>query len=119
MTFPSGIRTLFILAIALAFAGCATQKVNWQTRVGTYTYDQAIQDFGPPDKSAQLEDGSTVSDWMIREGHTVIAPRPYMSPIDGFGPASAGYSQTYIPSYYMRLTFGPDKKLKEFKNFSR
>src|SRR4051812_24191771 len=119
MSFAAGKRLFFILIIALAFTGCATQKVNWQSRVGNYTFDQAVQDYGPPDKTAKLADGSTVADWIVREGHTVVMPRPYLTPIDGFGPTSPGYSETYVPSYYMRLVFSPDNQLKEFKNFSR
>jgi hypothetical protein len=39
-------------------------KNRLDSRVGTYTYDQAIAELGPPDKSAQLSDGQTVAEWV-------------------------------------------------------
>lgn len=119
MSVASGKRFVLVLAVVLGFAGCATQKVNWQSRVGNYSFDKAVQDYGPPDKSAKLEDGSTVADWIVREGHAVVNPRPYLAPIDGFGPTTPGYNETYVPTYYMRLVFAPNNALKSYKNFSR
>ena len=65
---------------ALMFAGCVTQKINWSERVGNYTYDQAVLELGPPDKSARLTDGTVVADWLTRRAQTVIAPEPYFLP---------------------------------------
>src|SRR6185503_19674983 len=49
-------------------AGCAsTPKVDWNARVGNFTYDQAVAEMGPPDKSTKLSDGSTVADWITRK----------------------------------------------------
>src|SRR2546421_12998193 len=34
-------------------AGCAsTPKVDWNSRVGIFTYDQVVAEMGPPDKSS-------------------------------------------------------------------
>ena len=47
-------------------AGCAsTPKVDWDGRVGAYTYDQAVMEMGPPDRSTKLADGTTVADWIV------------------------------------------------------
>jgi|SRR5271170_2825198 len=119
MRFPAWTKKVLAVLIALAFAGCATQRINWQARVGNYTYDQAVRDFGPPDKSAKLADGTRVADWVVREGRTVVAPQPYLTPPDRFGPAMPVYTGTYAPSYYMELVFGTDDKLKSYKNFPR
>jgi len=54
------VTALFVLL----FAGCATKKVDWNSRVGSYTYDQAVHDMGPPDKQAKLSDGKTVAEWI-------------------------------------------------------
>jgi hypothetical protein len=105
--------------ITLSSAGCATQKIDWQARIGNYTYDQSVRDFGPPDKSAKLADGTLIADWMIRQGGTVVAPQPYPMPPYGFGPVMPAYSATYMPGYYLRLEFGPDGRLKSYKNFFR
>jgi len=100
-------------------AGCATQKIDWQGRTGNYTYDQAVKEYGPPDRREKLTDDTVVADWQLRNGHTVLAPRPYLAPPDGLGPAMPGYSSTYVPGYFMRLTFGPDGRLQAHKEFTR
>jgi hypothetical protein len=47
--------------------GCAsTPKVDWAARVGNYTYDQAVVELGPPDKSATLTNGTRVAEWVQR-----------------------------------------------------
>ena len=47
---------------AIILAGCATQHVDWNTRIGTFTFDQAVTELGPPDKQAKLSSGQTVAD---------------------------------------------------------
>jgi hypothetical protein len=60
-----------IFAMAACFiTGCQTTKpIDWNSRVGIYTFDQAVTDLGPPDKQARLSDGKTVAEWIAhREG---------------------------------------------------
>jgi len=93
---------------ALLAAGCATQQIDWKTRVGHYTYSQAVVDFGPPDKSTPLPDGSMVAEWMTDRGETVVTPDgPYFYPPRRyFGPVIApGYSVTRFPATFMQLSF--------------
>ena len=118
MTFRTIIWLSSLLAV-LAWTGCATEKVDWKGRVGTYTYDQAVKEYGPPDRREKLTDGSIVADWEVREGHTIVTPHPYLAPPDGLGPAMPGYSSAYVPSCYMRLTFGPDGHLQSHKDFTK
>jgi len=50
---------------SLWVVGCSTtEKVDWDSRVGNYTYDQAVAEMGPPDKEAKLSDGKTVAEWI-------------------------------------------------------
>src|ERR1700748_3297996 len=57
----------WLAAVLLALvAGCATARVDWNTRVGVFTYDPAVQERGPPDKQAKLSNGETVSEWVTR-----------------------------------------------------
>ncbi len=108
------------LLAALLLAGCVTEKIDWETRVGQYTQDQAIMDMGPPDKSAKLSDGTVVDEWLTEHSHVIVAPEPYFLPPGGyFGPATPTYTETYAPDYYLRLTFGPDGKLRSWKKFAR
>ena len=57
---------LLCSVLAAVFVGCATHRVDWSARIGTYTYDQAINELGPPDKQAKTTDGRTVAEWITR-----------------------------------------------------
>ena len=108
---------LLLLGLLL---GCSTPRVDWNSRVGIYSYDQAVVDFGPPDKYATLQDGTIVAEWLLRRGYA-YARGPYAygySPWGyGYGPYYSGYVDSYSPDYYLRLTFGPDSRLRAWKNF--
>jgi hypothetical protein len=108
-----------LLAMVL-FAGCATMpKINWQARIGNYTYDQAVVEFGPPDKSAKLTDGTTVAEWLLQRGEVIETPGPYFYSPGYFGPPGPAYSRTYFPARFLRLTFGANGKLLAEKEFSK
>lgn len=108
---------------ALVLAGCATApKINWQARVGSYTYDQAVTDFGPPDKSAKLSDGAVVAQWQQQPAQTIVTPAPYFVPPYPnyyYGPFAPTYTATRFPGSYLRLTFGPDGRLEQSKQFTQ
>ena len=113
-------RTVLALLATLLFAGCVTENIDWAVRVGQYTHDQAILDLGPPDKSAKLSDGTVVAEWLTQSSRVIVAPEPYfLPPGDYFGPATPGYTETYLPAYFLRLTFGPDGTLKSWKKFAK
>ena len=110
------IEMLFWCFLALLLAGCAsTPKADWNSRVGSFTYDQAVAEKGPPDKSARLLDGSTVAEWFIKHGSSV-----------SFGVGTGFYSRgssvgvgqtvgTSPAGEYLRLTFGADGKLTRWE----
>jgi hypothetical protein len=111
-------RTVLTLLATILLAGCVTQKIDWPARVGQYTQDQAIMDFGPPDKSAKLFDGTVVDEWLTEHSRVIVAPEPYfLEPGGYFGPPTPTYTETYVPDYYLRLTIGPDGRLKAWKRF--
>jgi hypothetical protein len=66
-------RPLTILTLTAGlFAGCATPApINWDSRIGTYTYDQAVKDYGPPDRQATLTDGRKAAEWYLSYGENV------------------------------------------------
>ncbi|MCX8155925.1 MAG: hypothetical protein N3J91_05655 [Verrucomicrobiae bacterium] len=99
------------VVLVLGLAGCASTQQIWNGRVGQYTYDQAVLELGPPDKSATLEDGTRVAEWLTVRGH---AGR---SIVTGYGyyPTTAVWYEPGAPDMFLRLTFGPDGKLKEWK----
>jgi hypothetical protein len=47
---PFCLRLMACVGLVLWLTGCASMRVDWGTRIGHYTYDQAVTDMGPPDK---------------------------------------------------------------------
>ncbi|HYE32355.1 MAG TPA: hypothetical protein VEH27_13065 [Methylomirabilota bacterium] len=114
---------LFLMgALALLLVGCATTQ-NWEQRVGVYRMDDAITELGPPEKQAQLADGTVVAEWLrVRGGTQVIATRPHFyrhhrgfahfhDPFD--------YRTVRWPDNYLRLTFSPDGRLMAAKRIAK
>jgi hypothetical protein len=109
-----------VVLLVLAPAGCSTPKINWAERVGTYTYDQAVLDFGPPDHSATLTDKTVVAEWLTARGLS----HGYGGVGSGYGPWGYGsgwqaYTVTPGLEYYLRLTFGPDGRLAAWKKVTK
>ena len=104
-----------MLGLLLIFAGCTTTKIDWNSRIGIYTYDQAVLENGPPDKYARLQDGTTVAEWLTHRGYAQsYTPYAYSygySPY-WYGAYYPAYTQSYSPDAYLRLTFGPDGRLQ-------
>lgn len=112
-TLVSRLLTLTVLISACAlFAGCkSTPKADWNTRVGTYTYDQAVADLGVPDKSTELSDGRRVAEWITRRsGGSAVS-----FGVGTFGRhTGVGVSQTVGTGgtpHGLRLTFDKDGRL--------
>jgi hypothetical protein len=110
---------LAILVLAVAFIiGCkTTPQVDWNSRVGAYTYNQAVADMGPPAKQTKLSDGKTVDQWITLHGSNGFSVG------GGFNNNNYGMGadQTIAQSYkdhVLELTFGPDGKLVSWaKNY--
>ena len=98
------------MVLACLASGCATTpKVDWAARVGTYTFDQAVTELGPPDKAATLTDGTSVNEWLTYRGQT----HGYIQGSRGF--LVQRYDETPSPDMFLRLTFDQGGKLKEWK----
>lgn len=120
------VRWFFASLLGLFFlTGCATNpKIDWNSRIGNYTYDQAVLEMGPPQSTARLTDGTTVADWLTQRGYS----HGYVATGAGVGTASgpyvaAGawqpYTSTTTPDYYIRLNFAPDGKLVAWRNVTK
>lgn len=120
--FPIRIMSAGLAMLVMLLTGCATHRVHWADRVGTYTYDQAILELGPPNKSAKLTDGTVVADWLTQRGETIFTPTGagYYA-YRGAWAGSAGPNLIAIntPNYYLRLTFDPAGKLKAWKDIQQ
>jgi len=122
MTIDGLAKLSFLTILALAAAlivGCQTTKpIDWQSRVGTYTFDQAVTELGPPDKQTTLSDGKLVAQWIThRNGGSSFSIGT------GFytGPVGVGVGQTTgsaYPDKILTLTFGTNQVLAAFsKNY--
>ena len=99
------------MLIATLLTGCVTQRINWNSRIGSYTHDQAIIDFGPPDKEARLTDGRLVAEWITR--YATGSSFVYGTGFYGY-PGDVGFVQAQGPEYYeekLRLTFATNNVL--------
>lgn len=60
---------LLAMFVWVLISGCTTRPtVDWSSRVGNYTYDQAVLELGPPDRMTEISGGKKVADWVV--GHS-------------------------------------------------
>ena len=117
--FSLAINLVLLGFMATFVFGCATNKIDWASRVGSYTYDQAVVEFGPPDKQATLKDGSSVVEWLTRRGYAYRYPAYGYYPGYYYGPFYPAYSEGYAPDVFLRLTFDAESRLTAWKKFYR
>src|ERR1043165_595346 len=102
-------------AAALLLSGCAsTKKIDWNSRIGTYTFDQAVTDLGPPDKQAKTSDGKTVAEWITRRsgGSSISFGTGFYGSHSAVGmghTVGSGYREDFL-----RLTFDAENKLNSW-----
>jgi len=126
----STFRWCSLFFVAAWLTGCATTpQIDWNSRVGVYSYDQAVIDMGPPDKSARLSNGATVVEWKTSTGRYYSSPAPfgyygvpYGAPYGGRYGTYPGYvmSPQYIdksPDKFLRLVFDPTGMLASWTDF--
>ena len=99
-----------ILALAVALvAGCvSTPPVDWNSRVGNFTYPQAVAELGRPDRQLQQSDGKMVYKWFVQPH--VPPPNTGMS-YHGETTFGANQNAGVLSNQMIQLTFGPDGKL--------
>ena len=118
--------SLFVAALCALATGCASSSksgkpdpktVNWNERIGAYTYDQAVADMGKPAVVGESSDGRS-AEWILRRS-------PHMSFGFGVGTGSygphggvgVGVGSTVSPppgGEYLHLNFGADGQLKSW-----
>ena len=107
------LRLPIAFCLAVLLLGCATTRIDWNSRIGQYTYDDAVIELGVPDRQAELSDGSIVGEWLVRRGGAYGQAH--------FFPGSRfhTYDINEMPDGYLRLVFGPDKLLRSANRFAR
>lgn len=117
------LKFFYLVVLTGMLAGCATSpKIDWNSRIGVYNYDQAVLEFGPPDKMAVLTDGTRVAEWLTSRGYShgfVTTFGPHFYHPHFYGPPAYYYSEPPSPDRFMRLTFGPDGKLGSWNRVYR
>lgn len=106
------VSALAILFFAIAFVtGCkTTPTADWNSRIGTYTYDQCVAELGLPDKENTLSDGKIAYQWITLHGGTrILNNGGYAGTVDTMG-AAQPMVQTYR-DHVLELTFDKDGKL--------
>jgi hypothetical protein len=115
-----GCWMVIVMGMVFFGVGCSsTPKIDWDSRIGTYTYDQAVIELGPPDRSAELSDGHQVLEWYVGSGSAVS----FGVGTGFYGRSSAvgvGQSVGSGPSgRYLRLTFDPEGRLAQWERVRR
>jgi hypothetical protein len=116
----------FSLVAALSFfvvwfgAGCASKpKVDWNARVGTFTYDQAVIELGPPDRITEISDGRKLADWVTDRTSSPRFGIGFGS-YGGSGGVGVGTGTGGNPiEKILRLTFDKEGQLIQWENTSR
>ena len=94
-----------VLFLVIAFiTGCATTPpVDWNSRVGHYTYAQALNELGPPNRQVRLSNGATEFKWFLPAPGRPATGMPNNGMNNGFG-----VGQNINPGFsdrYLQLTF--------------
>jgi len=91
--------------------GCETYgKADWKSRVDHYSWDQAIEELGPPESEAKTSDGSRVASWVISRSRT------YSTAVRGPMHWSwSGQDVTTTAESHLLLTFNAQSQLKAWK----
>ncbi|HWH68140.1 MAG TPA: hypothetical protein VNT26_02035 [Candidatus Sulfotelmatobacter sp.] len=111
---------LWLAVVIVVVSGCASKpRPDWNQRIGHYTFDQAVQELGPPFSSVRLQDGSTVAEWFLKAG-----PQFSLGVGAGFGVGPVGVGvgpavTTPPKGHYLRLNFGPEGQLRHWEKVRR
>ena len=114
------LRILLLGVVVVMLGGCATsRRIDWASRLGEYTRDEAILDLGPPDKTATLSDGRTIDEWLEREGATALLQFGTGSYLYGGPMMQQGLAYRAGPDWFLRLYFDESDRLVDWKQVSR
>ena len=114
---------LSLIVLVFLAGSCASgqktniKRIDWGSRIGTYTYEEALAELGEPDVMDESSEGK-IAEWVLRRTPMVSF---------GFGLGTGGYghhtttgvgvgtSVSPPPSgEYLRLRFDKDGKLAEW-----
>jgi hypothetical protein len=105
---------LLLLVVAGLLCGCSTAAINWDNRVGVYSWQDALTELGSPDRVADLEGGVKAAEWITPRttGRPTAATTPAYVRGDRVEPTPTYGVQA--PDKVLRLSFTPDGKLLDW-----
>jgi len=116
------VKLLFLANLALAttlMVGCKTTRpIDWNSRIGTYTFDQAVTELGPPDKETTLSNGELVAQWVTHRygGSSFSVGTGFYT--RGVGVGVGQTTGSAYPDRILTLTFGTNQVLAAYsKNY--
>jgi hypothetical protein len=59
-------KKFFIIVTLLALISCRSK--DWDSQVGSYNYDNALVEYGPPEQTERMSNGNTVCKWTLAAG---------------------------------------------------
>ena len=117
------LRALLLIVLALLTGGCASgtrtviKDIDWGSRIGTYTYEEALAELGEPEVIGQSSEGM-IAEWSLWRSPAVSIGIGFGS--GGYGHHTStgvgvGTSVSPPPSgEYLHLRFDKDGKLAEW-----
>lgn len=106
------LRLSLLPLLALLLTSCSTTpSVNWNDRVGTYTWDEALTELGTPTTVTELKGGVKSAEWIKTRGlqGPTTKPLPAYTRTEIITPGeNPGWT---APDKVLRLLFAPDGKL--------
>jgi hypothetical protein len=114
---------LILLSATLAtiwLPGCAHRPkvdpaIDWNSRIGNYTFEHALAEIGKPDVVAESSDGR-VADWILKQSPNVSFGFGVGTGVFGrHGGSGVGVGSSVTPpphGEYLRLVFDTQDKLK-------
>lgn len=115
-SFLNRARVLALLPLLFMLPACkSTPKIDWNSRIGTYTYDQAVIDMGPPDKMAEISEGR-VAEWLVNRSRSPSFSVGFGS-FGGSGGVGVGTGTGgNVIENYLRLNFNKEGVLESWEN---
>ena len=108
----NSLKHLLPFMLAASLVGCATNSpIDWNSRVGHYTYADAVRDLGQPDRQIRLSNGSTEFKWFSQTVPATAAANSGFSAggLNNPNPANNanwnGATTSHAFDRYLELTF--------------
>lgn len=108
-----------VAVFLLVFTACkTTPKIDWAGRVGVYSYDDAVREMGPPDKTTLISTGR-VADWVNGRDRGTAFSFGVGSHGRGGGVGVGTGTGGSVTEFVLRLTFDGQDKLLTWENTRR